>query len=398
MLDPTESKDRLLVAPPMVLMLGTADWNQAIATNQHYMARELASRFSVKFSESLGLRRPEISRRDISRMLRRIRHKPAASVHTRDIPAGLEIIKPIVIPFHTGVTRPANRALLNRYYDAWRSHEGPRILWTYSPLTYGYEKIAEFTVYHCVDLLGEFPQIDASLVQRGEAALAANSDLAIGSSDSVYEHLRRVGFTRVEHWPNVADVSVIRDAQDSSQHRVAARAVFAGNFSEKKVDFTLLAELLKEGVELHLAGPIAEGGGKSAGLVRDLTRDGATYHGHLPLPELAKLYWTSAVGLIPYELNSYTLGVSPLKTYEYLAAGLRVVSTAVPAVIPDNEHIHVAKNEDDFVRKVIRGVGTPTSEEVAERQKIAEEHSWDLRGQLARQELNKMLERSGCFS
>jgi glycosyltransferase involved in cell wall biosynthesis len=395
MLDQKPSEHPSRTAPPMVLMLGTADWNQAIATNQHYMARELASEFPVMFSESLGLRQPEFSKRDLARMARRFQIRPPADAYTREIPNGLEIVKPIILPFHVHSTRRVNVALLDRYYRAWRSHQGPRVLWTYSPLTYGFEKLADITVYHCVDLLAEFPQIDSALVLDGEAVLAAHSDLAIASSEAVYEHLRAGGFSRVEHWPNVADVSLIRKMGETASRRVAGRVVFAGNFSEKKVDFDLLSRLVDERLELHLAGPIAEGGGKARGIVNDLVRNGAVYHGHLPLPELARLYWTSTVGLIPYELNSYTLGVNPLKTYEYLAAGLKVVSTAIPAVVPDIEHVYVAKDACEFVREVMGGVSLPTPGEIESRQMIAERNSWTIRGQLVRQELNSMLKQVG---
>lgn len=391
MLEPTNPEGLSVSAQPMILMLGTADWNQAIATNQHYMARELASQYLVKFSESLGLRRPEVTRRDISRMFRRLQHGSKTGAFARDVPDGLEVVKPIIVPLHVGFIRHANRIILDKYFEAWLSHPGPRILWTYSPMTYGYEKFADYTVYHCVDLLGEFSQIDSTLVQRGESSLRQHADLAIGSSAAVYEHLRTVGFGRVEHWPNVADVATIRNAEHIAPPRVPGRVVFAGNFSEKKVDFALLDELLAAGVELHLAGPISEGGGKSGGLVRDLARRGAVYHGHLSLPELAELYWTSTVGLIPYALNPYTLGVNPLKTYEYLAAGLRVVSTAVPAVTADNEDVRVTRNAAEFVREVLGGIGMTTPSDLARRQGIAEQHSWVLRGQRARQELSTML-------
>lgn len=395
MLDSNNIEDRSSPVPPMVLIMGTADWNQAIATNQHYMARELSAQYPVKFSESLGLRRPELTRRDVSRMLRRVHNRSQAASNLRAVPNNLEVIKPIVLPLHRGAAKRVNLALLHRYYKAWSSHRGPRILWTYSPLTYGFEKRADLTIYHCVDLLGEFPQIDRTLVRRGEDALANHTQLAIGSSAAVYEHLLSVGFPRVEHWPNVADVSVIREAEYRSPRREVARAVFAGNFSEKKVDFTLLAQLIDAGVELHLAGPVAEGGGNAAGLLNDLVRAGAVYHGHLALPDLAKLYWTSTIGLIPYRLNSYTNGVNPLKTYEYLAAGLRVISTAVPAVVPHNNHVNVSQEAADFVRDAINGLREPTPEEVSQRQSMADENSWTLRGQLARGELQSMLRTPG---
>lgn len=391
MLNHKVPKGQPSVEPPMVLMLGTADWNQAIATNQHYMAREIASQYSMIFSESLGLRRPEITRRDIGRMFQRVRRLSESGPQQRSVPSQLRVVKPLIIPVHVPWTRLVNRALLNVLYKAWLSHRGPRILWTYSPVTYGFDQLADITVYHCVDLLGEFPQISSSLVHQGETALARNADLAIASSGAVHEHLNSVGFRRVVHWPNVADVALIRSEGSGGEARVPGRAVFAGNFSEKKVDFALLRELVSSGVELHLAGPIAEGGGRAGGMMQGLIRDGAIYHGHLSLHDLAKLYWTSSVGLIPYELNSYTRGVNPLKTFEYLAAGLRVVSTPVPAVNPVLDHVYIAQSHTDFVRKVVESSRLPSREEVLERQRIADQNSWAIRGDQARKELETIL-------
>lgn len=378
---------------PMILIIGTADWNQAIATNQHYMARELSAEFSVIFSESLGLRRPELTGRDVNRMFRRLLGKRTSAGGLRRVPKGLTIARPVIIPFHVPLTKPFNRAMLRGLYNAWIRHDGPRILWTYSPLTYGFEEYADVTVYHCVDLLGEFPQISATLVSEGEGNLAKNSDLAIASSLAVQEHLHRVGFSQITHWPNVADVSTIKRAQSSSQQRVSGRAVFAGNFSDRKVDFQLLHDLLDKGVDLHLAGPISEGGGSSASLMKELIARGASYHGLLSLDELAKLYWTCSVGLIPYQINSYTRGVNPLKTFEYLAAGLRVVSTAVPAVDAVPGHVNVATESAGFVSDVLYNGECPSDSELRERRLIAENNSWDLRGKQACSELNQILER-----
>jgi teichuronic acid biosynthesis glycosyltransferase TuaH len=47
-----------------VLVLGTAEWNSPIATNQHYVVRELARAHDVRFVESMGLRRPRLDGRD----------------------------------------------------------------------------------------------------------------------------------------------------------------------------------------------------------------------------------------------------------------------------------------------------------------------------------------------
>nr|WP_255669150.1 glycosyltransferase [Aeromicrobium duanguangcaii] len=251
------------------------------------------------------------------------------------------------------------------------------MLWTYTPVTFGLERSVP-TVYHCVDLLGSQAGISQSVVEKGERALARAGAVAGASSEAVSRHLRDVGFRRIEEWPNVADLEVFAAGATSSPRR--PRAVFAGNLTESKVDFRLLAELLGAGIEVHLAGPISEGGGDSHRAVRDLERAGAIHHGMVGPQELADLLRSSTVGLIPYVINEYTRGVNPLKTYEYLAAGLAVVSTPVPAVVPDSVDVFVAATAEQLVARVRDLLPVPDEAAVDRRGAHASSHGWRDRG------------------
>lgn len=367
---------------PRILVLGTADWNQPIATNQHYMVRELASGYATTFVESLGLRRPELKLRDIKRMASRLVGRSHHGQQGRPKPANVSVISPKVFPLHSRPWSAANQALLGRIFRDWSNVE-ERVFWTYSPVTYGFENGARVSVYHCVDLYGQFPGIDSGLIDREERRLASTGIQAIGSSQVVVEHLENQGFRDVLYWPNVADTREISSA--IRQKRQRSGALFAGNLSEKKVDFGMLGNLVRSGVELHLAGPVAEGGGASQTRVDELVAAGAIYHGVLSLTELSSLMFTCKVGLIPYLQTPYTQGVSPLKTYEYLAAGLTVVSTPIPGVEAAHPNIFTPANEAEFISRV--DLATKESISSLERQRlaIAESHSWVQRGHDARE-------------
>jgi teichuronic acid biosynthesis glycosyltransferase TuaH len=378
-----------------VLVLGTADWDQPIATNQHYVAREIAAEYDVTFSESMGLRRPEIAMRDIRRIWKRLR-KPrgGGAVTRRARPSSLSVVVPMTIPVHTAATRAFNQAALHRTVAGWLSHEGPKVLWTYSPLTYGLEDHAEAVIYHCVDLLGEVPGIPSDLIESQERRLATRADAVIASSDVVRAHLSEVGFTDILLWGNVADTEPIFARSGSGIPREPNRAVFAGNLTTSKVDFDLLRSLVESGVDLHLAGPIGEGGGDAHAAVASLTALGATYHGHLDYESLADLYWSSSVGLIPYQINDYTRGVSPLKTFEYLAAGMAVVSTPVPSVAPRDEVVFVRPAGRSFVEAVQQSLGTPSEDDLTTRFDIARQNSWSVRGVAVRELIGEALMRT----
>ena len=367
-----------------ILVLGTADWNQPIATNQHYMTRELAEAYDVEFVESLGLRRPEFNARDLRRIGRRLMGSAGRTEGYRATPRRVRVISPNVIPIHTLPWSAINKAVLRRQVGAWARFAGPRVFWTYSPVTYGLESAAHASVYHCVDLYGKYPGIDSKLIDNAERKLASSATVAIGSSDIVVKHLRQQGFKNVLHWENVADVARIIGPSAPPECETRHGAIFAGNLSPKKVDFDLLRQIVDAGMELHLAGPIAEGGGESNRQVLDLVSAGATYHGLLDLDDLSALMRRCRVGLIPYQLTPYTEGVSPLKTFEYLAAGLSVVSTRLPGVTPRDQDVFVESSPADVVARVSEQLVVDASSRIPNRLATAARHSWSQRGADAR--------------
>jgi teichuronic acid biosynthesis glycosyltransferase TuaH len=369
-----------VVSDCRLLVLGTADWDSPIATNQHYVVRELARTQSVLYSESIGLRRPTLSSADLRRVARRMHVAHTDNAPQREVPERVTIVTPRVIPLHTAATRKINRGLLRSAARPWLKGTPPRILWTYSPVTYGLEDEAEFAVYHCVDLLGAIEGIDRATIDAAERILAAKGVRAIGSSRTVVAHLRDVGFGQVDYWPNVADTSMIVAERPVAAARVR-RAIFAGKITGDKVDYDLLHAVLEAGMPLVIAGPVGRDSDRVA--LDLLVQSGAEYLGHLEFGQLAREYWKSQVGLIPYPVNAYTAGVSPLKLYEYLAAGLHVVSTPLPEIQDDPPNgVTVSADADHFASAAATSLFS--EQDAAERISTAHGHSWDARGDVAR--------------
>jgi teichuronic acid biosynthesis glycosyltransferase TuaH len=376
-----------------ICLLSTADWNAPLWTNKQYMARELGVAHDVLYVESIGLRRPRLDLADLRRIIDRL--KPTQSIE-RPLEPGVTVAKPRTVPLHNRATRRLNEHLLERTVSTWIADtDQQRVLWTYSPLTYGLERHADHVVYHCVDLLGAYPGVSKDLIERSEQALAHGAVTAIASSGVVREHLEDMGFSDVIDWPNVADTEPFRADPTG---RIAGRVVFGGNVTPYKVDLELVQRIAREveNVDLVLAGPVDEGG---AGVwsdperLRDL---GVTLTGTLTLDELADLYATATVGVIPYLINEYTRGVNPLKLYEYLASGLAVVSTPVPSVIEldlDPLDLRVEADPASFVDAVRELIPIPRQERLNFRRKVADKNSWSRRGVDARTMIDEMSRR-----
>ncbi len=371
-----------------MLVLGTADWNQPIATNQHYVVRELARAHKVLFVESIGLRRPTLSSSDLTRIARRLKPARALPNIGRLVPPNVTVITPRVIPVHVRATRDVNQRLLHVAVKSWLDSPPPRLLWTYSPVTYGLEAYADLTVYHCVDLLAEVVGIDKALIDRAERNLARQGVKAIGSSRVVVEHLKGIGFNHVEYWPNVADTTAISQERPSAPDR-RGRAIFAGRLTADKIDFAIVHAIVEAGLEVTLAGPVGTEADQRA--IDRLAAAGVEYLGHLDFRQLAREYWKSAVGLIPYPLNSYTAGVSPLKLYEYLAAGLSVVATPLPEIRrADIGGVTICESVD-FPDAVAAAVMTFSESEAEARMDMARRHSWVSRGEAVRAMVHPIL-------
>jgi teichuronic acid biosynthesis glycosyltransferase TuaH len=84
------------------------------------------------------------------------------------------------------------------------------------------------------------------------------------------------------------------------------------------------------------------------------------------------------VGLIPYRLSAFNLGSNPVKTYDYLAAGIPVVTTDLPAIRPLAPLVVVAETGDEFIARALEAARLPvTDDERARRQSLAAEYSYD---------------------
>jgi teichuronic acid biosynthesis glycosyltransferase TuaH len=80
-------------------------------------------------------------------------------------------------------------------------------------------------------------------------------------------------------------------------------------------------------------------------------------------------------------MSAFNQASFPLKTLEYLAAGLPVVSTDLDASRwLATKHILIADEPEAFARHVVEVITGPTSTlEAQDRQRFAEEHSWKQR-------------------
>ena len=103
----------------------------------------------------------------------------------------------------------------------------------------------------------------------------------------------------------------------------------------------------------------------------------------MPFEEL--LHWLARidVGLTPYADTAFNRASFPLKTLEYLAAGLPVVSTDLPAsrrLQAEFRELEITGDADSYALGVLDALATsPDEARVAARRAFARRHSWAAR-------------------
>jgi glycosyltransferase involved in cell wall biosynthesis len=102
------------------------------------------------------------------------------------------------------------------------------------------------------------------------------------------------------------------------------------------------------------------------------------YLGQVSFMELPEFLARIDVGIIPFQQTQIVESTSPIKLYEYLAAGLPVVATSMPDVLElrRSGFVYCADTAGDFAALIEKAVseGDPV-----ERQRFAAQFSWETR-------------------
>ena len=349
--------------PLNIVMLSTAEWDNPFWTNKQHTACSLANAgHRVFYIESLGLRSPSAGHgRDWKRLFKRLLR---AFLLPNKVKDNLWVWSPLVIPAASGkFSQNINKVLLSLTLGFYRRLYGFRsaILWTYNPLTLLYAKPNRFNalIYHCVDEISAQPGMNKKLIQTQERKLCSLADHVFVTSSSLYSSRSR-WTRRITYLPNVVDSDHFSKGRLVSTYVPfdfesipEPRLIFVGALSSYKVDFDLIQKLavICPNWSIVLIGLVGEGDPNTS--INQLMGIKNIYLlGPKSYKELPMLMHFSNVGLLPCVLNQYTRAMFPMKFFEYLAAGLPVVSTRLPSLEEFAEYINFASTAEEFASMI----------------------------------------------
>jgi glycosyltransferase involved in cell wall biosynthesis len=366
------------------------DWGRYPSTIQHTM-RHIAVKHPVIWINGIGHRVPGLNRRDLFRAWEKVHRLmrgggPATGNARTSLGGGTPaaIIDPRVLPWHhVGAVQAYNtwslrRAILGRL-AALGLTRSPIVVTGSPPSERLLGQLGEqLSVYYVLDDFLNFPTYTASMLAPLERRLLDRVDLVVATAASLTISKRpRSG--RAYHLPQGVNYGHFASAR-TEPHDLAAiphpRIGFAGTLSTQ-CDIDLLCRLAQSIPEasIVLVGPVA----LSEEALGKLQHPNVHILGVRRYDELPAYVQHFDVGIIPYVLSAWTVAVDPLKLLEYLAAGLPVVSTAIPEAAKYAAHVAVASDDNSFVAAVHQALAADREQVRYKGQRVARGHTWEQR-------------------
>jgi len=372
--------------PPVVAFAN--DWGTD-PTSKHHVMRLLSEHTDVLWVESSGMRVPSLARGgDLRRIGAKLRKMTGGA--RRALPR-LTVLNPPALPLPgSRMARSLNAGLYARSIEralAAMGHREPPILWVYTPTVARYLPRLRRSglVYHCVDRWWEFEEYDAAEMRACHEILCREADHVFASAKVLEADC--LPFTpRVSYLPHGVQWEHFRPAAESPgpprPADLPAEGPIAGFFG-------LLDAWVDQELLVMLARRIAPRSVVLLGHARvDVSRLEAEPNiyllGRKPFADLPAYAAAFDVGLIPFEVNDLTAAVNPIKLREYLSAGIPVVSTILPELVPfaDREGTDLVDDREQFVAAVERRLAARL--DAASRRRLSDTmlpESWDGRVQ-----------------
>lgn len=350
------------------------DWGRHPSSSQHLFS-EFLGLSPVLWVETVGLRMPQWTMRDLRRSVQKIvdfvsgRRRCFAKV-----PHGLTVICPPTLPFtRFKLVRLLNIWLVRRSVEkaARRLHFNKHTLVITTPSQGDFvgRLGEERSIYYCADQYALWPGMNQKHIWQMEVMLTDRVDAIVAVSDLLAAQFQKSGKPVYTLNQGVNPVHFSRSQpQQSTGH---FEIVYFGMIDER-LDLDLIVEVARQLPQtvIRLIGPATVSLQKFAGVTNIHVEPAISYE---DLPGSLK---TANLFIIPFLLTELACSCSPLKIKEYLACARPVISTALPEAGRLSQFVHVAKDRSAFVEAVVAATEGKLSFDMPGTQRFIESETW----------------------
>ncbi len=364
------------------------DWGRHWSSILH-LFRVIARDHRVIWVNSIGQRAPRLSKRDILRLLEKVRRPRLQSMVEEMAADGrpVAVIEPRVLPYHQfGFVRQINTWILRRQLtpvlEKWLSPGQELVFVTSNPAAvdlvgrFG----ARLSLYYCMDDYAKMPDMDASINDACEPLILAAVDCTFATSRALCASKRARHYETV-HLPQGVDFRHFRRGLvcPAPMAQIPRPIIGFQGIVGRRVDLALFEKIARTFPHASLVAV-----GRREADISSLRRYKNFFHfDHVPYAQLPAWVAQFDVGLIAYVTDGHTESVNPLKLLEYLALGQQIVSTALPELLRYREYVHMAENHEGYLQALTEVLSRyPFDEaEKARRREFARGQSWEARAE-----------------
>jgi len=310
------------------------------------------------------------------------------------------VTAPPVLPFKGRSLKINNfsQRIVERWVkkQARQLHFENSILWIFLPNYFELVgKLGEsFTIYHILDEFTAVPWYRQNVISKMEERLLSQADLVITCSPQVYEN-KKYKCRNIINISNGVDFELfVKAANDISAippefGDIPKPIIGFIGVLDFRIDFLLLKQLAKElpDYSFVFVGP-ARVDISSLKKLKNFHFLG--FKSHLLIPQYVNAF---NVCLIPYQLNNFVLGISPLKLFEYFSLGKPVVAPDIPAIRVADGLTYLSHNQKEFIQNVKVAVKEDDPLLRKKRIELAAENSWKKKIEIISSKLAEILYR-----
>ena len=204
-------------------------------------------------------------------------------------------------------------------------------------------------IFDCMDDIAGFTNISAEVIDVEKQAII-ESDLVLASSKNLFEKCKTLN----------SNTALVRNAAEFHHFNTATRNGELNHLLGKPIIgyYGAIAEWFDLEIIEYCAKNCRNWNfvliGSSSNIDTSQIEELSNIHllGEIPYDRLPGYIAYFDVATIPFKINNLTEATNPVKFYEYLSAGLPVVSTPLPELEEYKDQCWLASDEKDFLEKL----------------------------------------------